>query len=144
MTHEDKGHFSDKHGKDQEIDARIAEAIRERVPENEVPCAVAFTIVEDLKVEPRAVGRTIDQVEKSITKCQLGLFGYGPQKSPVSPRENVEEELEKAVRDRLDEGRLPCKEAWDIAEGLGLRKMQITSACEKLGIKISRCQLGTF
>ncbi|MBN2125763.1 MAG: hypothetical protein JW821_15810 [Deltaproteobacteria bacterium] len=144
MTHEYKGHFADKHGKDQEIDPRITEAIRERVAENEVPCAVAFTIVEDLKVEPMKVGRAIDQVEKSITKCQLGLFGYGPQKSTVKPVETVDAEMEKAVRNRLENGRLPCKEAWDIAKAFGLRKMQITSACEKLGIKICHCQLGTF
>ena len=144
MTHEYKGHFADKHGKDQEIDLRITEAVRERVAEKEVPCAVAFTIVDDLKVEPMKVGRTIDQVEKSIIKCQLGLFGYGPQKSPVKPVEIVDQELEKAIRNRVDDGRLPCKEAWDIAKGFGLRKMQVTSACEKLGIKISRCQLGTF
>ncbi|MDT8285349.1 MAG: hypothetical protein RQ767_07455 [Thermovirgaceae bacterium] len=144
MTREDKGHFAEKHEKDQSIDPRILEAIRDRTVENEIPCAVAFTIVGDLGISPEDVGRAVDLVEKKITKCQLGLFGYGPGKQAVKPAEELDPDLEKAIRGSLAEGRLPCKAAWDIAERLELRKMQVSSACETLGFKINKCQLGTF
>lgn len=144
MTREDKGHFAKKHEKDQAIDQRIVEAIRDRTVENEIPCAVAFTIVEDLGVSPEDVGRAIDLVEKKISKCQLGLFGYGPGKQAVKPAEDVDPDLEKAIRGSLEEGRLPCKAAWDVSKSLELRKMQVSSACETFGIKINKCQLGTF
>ena len=144
MTREDKGHFSKKHEKDQGIDSRIVEAIRDRTAENEIPCAVAFTIVDDLEVSPEDVGRAIDFVEKGIIKCQLGLFGYGPQKHIVKPAEEVDGDLEKAIRETVVEDRMSCRDAWDIAERLELRKMQVSSACETLGIKIKKCQLGTF
>ncbi len=144
MTREDKGHFAKKHEKNQDIPHRIMEAVRDRTAENEIPCAVAFSIVNDLGVAPGEVGRAVDLIEKGITKCQLGLFGYGPQKHIVKPAESVETELERAIRENLVEGRLSCRAAWDIAERLELRKMQVSSACETLGIKINKCQLGSF
>lgn len=144
MTREDKGHFAKKHVKDQGIDPGIMEAVRDRSVENEIPCAVAFSIVNDLGVSPKEVGRAIDLVEKGISKCQLGLFGYGPQKHIVKPAEEVDGDLEKAIREILVEGRLSCRAAWDLAERLELRKMHLSSACERLGIKINKCQLGTF
>ena len=144
MTREDKGHFAKKHEKDQGIDPRIMEAVRDRIVENDIPCAVAFSIVSDLGVSPGEVGRAVDLIEKGITKCQLGLFGYGPQKHIVKPAETVDPELERAIRENLVEGRLSCRAAWDIAERLELRKMQVSSACETLGIKINACQLGSF
>jgi hypothetical protein len=144
MTREDKGHFAKKHVKDQGIDPGIMEAVRDRSVENEIPCAVAFSIVDDLGASPEDLGRAIDLLEKGITKCQLGLFGYGPQKHIVKPAEEVDGDLEKAIRETLVEGRLSCRAAWDIAERLGLRKMQVSSACETLGLKINNCQLGTF
>ncbi|MBN2125302.1 MAG: hypothetical protein JW821_13475 [Deltaproteobacteria bacterium] len=144
MTHEDKGHFARKHGNNQEIDPRIMEAIRERAPDEDVPCAVAFTIVKDLDVSPAEVGRSIDLVEKKLVKCQLGLFGYGPGKTMLSAPESVEPDIERSIREALVEGRLPCRAAWDIAERHQKGKMAVSKACEGLGIKISQCQLGSF
>ena len=144
MTREDKGYFAKKHEKAQDVDPRIMEAVRDRTVDNDIPCAVAFSVVRDLGVSPKEVGRAIDLVEKGISKCQLGLFGYGPQEHIVKPAEEVDGDLEKAIRETLVEGRLSCRAAWDIAQRLELRKMQVTSACETLGIKINQCQLGTF
>jgi hypothetical protein len=79
-----------------------------------------------------------------VVKCQLGLYGYKPNKRIVKPAEAVSPDLEKAVRDALQNGRLPCAAAWEVAERLGLRKMEVSAACETLGIKISACQLGSF
>ncbi|MBW1683324.1 MAG: hypothetical protein JRJ83_18275, partial [Deltaproteobacteria bacterium] len=69
---------------------------------------------------------------------------YSPEKSVVSPAEQVPPDLESAIRGALVEGRLPCASAWAIARKLGMAKMAVSAACEKLGIKISACQLGAF
>ena len=101
-------------------------------------------IAKEQRVAPEEAGRTLDLIEISIEKCLLGLFGYGPQKKIVRPAESVSAELEKAISANLTDGRLPCVKAWNIADTLHLSKMDVAAACEKLGMKISRCQLGAF
>jgi hypothetical protein len=87
---------------------------------------------------------TMDLLDLAIVKCQLGLFGYKPEKKVVSPARHVTRELEEALVGDLIEEKLPCAAAWRIAEVLGLKKMEVSSACETLGFKISPCQLGAF
>jgi len=144
MTHEDKGHYAKKHPSDRRTDQRITKALTAAVSDKEIPCAVAFRVAADLNVSPEETGFTIDSLEITITKCQLGLFGYHPRKKIVTPVDSVSSTLEDAIRQGLINDRLSCAAAWEIAERLGLRKMQVASACETLGIKISPCQLGAF
>lgn len=143
MTHEDKGHFSKKHSAERKLDPNVARAVKERSSEEGLPCAVAFEVAKDLGVDPEEVGFTADRLEISLIRCQLGLHGY-PGRKKVKPAESVTPELEARIRDRLIQGKLPCKAAWDIAEDMGLRKLAVSSACEALGIKIFHCQLGAF
>ena len=144
MTHQEKGHFAKKHPPDRKIDDRIAKIVIERSSNEEIPCAVAFDIANDLKVSPEEMGFTIDSLEIHIVKCQLGLHGYQPDGKKVKPADSVESELEKAIREALVDDRLPCAAAWEIAERSDIPKMEVCSACEALKIKISSCQLGTF
>lgn len=144
MTREDKGHYAKKHPSGSKIDQELAEAVQDRTVKGEIPCAVAFKIVNDLEVSPREVGFTIDLLEIPVTKCQLGLFGYGPRKGFVKPAESVSPGLEDAIRKALVNDRLSCAAAWEIAKRLGIGKMDVTAACEALKIKIASCQLGTF
>ena len=144
MTHMDRGHYARKHPSDRKVDQKIAAAIKERSSNEEIPCAEAFRIVNELDVPPHDVGFTIDFLETAIVKCQLGLFGYRPNKKIVEPADSVSPALEEAIREALVNDRLPCALAWEIAERLGLRKMEVSSACETLNIKISPCQLGSF
>jgi len=136
--------FAKKHPPDRKVDARVAEAVKTRAREGEIPCAVAFSIAEETGVPPEEVGFTMDMLGIRAVKCQLGLYGYTPNKRIVKPAERVEPDLEKAIRGALIGGRLPCAAAWELAERFGLRKMEVSSACESLGIKISSCQLGSF
>lgn len=131
------------------MDERIVEAIRRHLDsEGMLPCAAAFRVVEELGVEPLAVGQTADEMGVRLNRCQLGLFGYGPKAEGrhkvVRPAETVEPGLAQAIQDGLCEGRLPCKTAWEIAEALGVPKMEVSAAAEALGIRIARCQLGAF
>lgn len=144
MPKDNDGHFAQKHSSESETDARVTDALRQRVSDGEIPCAVAFKVASDLDVAPAFVGKTADLLELRLTKCQMGLFGYEPNKRIVKPAETVSEELETCIGRELTDNRLPCKKAWEIAENLSLGKMAVSSACEHLGIKINACQLGAF
>lgn len=143
MTSHDKGHYSRKHPETKQIDETLAHAIRERAKHGCISCAVAHDIARNLLSPPEEVGVAIDMLEIRLIKCQLGLFGY-PQKKIVIPAKEISEELREEIEKKLKDGKLPCKMAWDIAKKLGLRKMEVSSACEALGIKIGPCQLGAF
>ena len=144
MTHEDRGHFAKKHSPDRKVDDKIAKAVKDRSSDEEIPCAVAFDIANELKVSPEEVGFTIDSLEIHIVKCQLGLHGYRSNGKKVKPADSVPPPLEKAIREALVNDRLPCVAAWEIAERSRIPKMEVSSACEALKTKISSCQLGTF
>ena len=144
MTKEDRGHYSAKHGEGKKPDPGIEAALRRLAPGGEVPCAVAFKIAADLDTDPGSVGTAADLLEMRLVKCQLGLFGYQSTGGIVKPAIEVSAQLEQAVREGLEDGRLPCREAWKIAEKLGIGKMEVSSACDTLGIKICSCQLGAF
>ena len=101
-------------------------------------------IASELVVKPHDVGKTADLLEMRLSKCQLGLFGYQPVKRIVKSTKQISTDLEHGIQEGLEDGRLPCITAWKIAEELGLRKMEVSSACQSLGIKISSCQLGAF
>jgi len=144
MTYKDRGHYANKHPEDRKVDEKVAQAVKEHASKDEISCASAFKIVKDLAVQPDEVGFTLDVSEITIVKCQLGLYGYRPQKKVIKPAESVPPDLEKTIREALVNDRLSCATSWEIAEKNGLSKMDISSACEALGIKISPCQLGAF
>ncbi len=136
--------YASKHPAGTEPDPAIEKALRERVEEGGVTCAAAFGIAERLKVAPWQVGQAADLLDIKIAKCQLGLFGYQPQKSVVKPAEKVLEALRSAIEEQLSGGKLPCAAAWEIALRFNIKKMDVSSACETLGVKIKPCQLGSF
>jgi hypothetical protein len=136
--------LSDKHKNDNQPDPAISQEIQLRLRKDALACAVAFDIAGKLGCAPAEVGRTADLLQISLVKCQLGLFGYKPQKKIVDSRMPQEPALGDAIRDGLVDDRLPCKTAWRIAAQFGVPKMTVSSACEALGIKIKPCQLGAF
>jgi hypothetical protein len=144
MTRTDKGHYANKHPAGLRVNPEIAEAVKKRASAQKIPCVGAFSIVNKLNVEPHEIGITIDSLEITISKCQLGLFGYEPDKKAINPSDNVPHEVEEAIRASLKNDRLSCKDAWEIADRFGMKKMAVSSVCEALKIKISNCQLGAF
>jgi hypothetical protein len=136
--------FAHKHTPDTTPDPLIQKAIRQHAPKGELPCAVAFQIAADLKAAPAVVGKTLDLMEFRLVKCQLGLFGYSARKRIVKPQPPDAPEVVVAIQAALENERLPCRAAWEIAKRFGLRKMAVSGACEALGIKIKPCQLGAF
>jgi hypothetical protein len=79
-----------------------------------------------------------------LVKCQLGLFGYHPEKKIVKPAASVRLDLEEAILAGLANERLPCQTAWLISDQLSIDKMEVSAACDAMGIKIKPCQLGAF
>lgn len=145
MTHRDKGHYGKKRGDRPELHEAVADAIGKSSTEGKVPCTEAFRIAKEMGIEPSEVGRTLDLLEIKIIKCQLGLFGHERgRRLIVKPSNAVPPGLEEALRAGLVNGRLPCAIAWEIAKRFNVPKMSITSACERLNLHISQCQLGAF
>ena len=136
--------FSTKHGPDEKPDPSVKNEILEQTKNKKIPCAAAFEIAAVLQVSPMTVGKTADLMNFKLIKCQLGLFGYQPQKKIVKPQDSIKEDIKNAVSRALGQGRLSCKDAWDIASRLNVSKMTVSSACETMGVKIKNCQLGAF
>ncbi len=53
-------------------------------------------------------------------------------------------DLEEKIREHLIAGRLPCPSAFMIAGQTGITPAEVRREADRLGIRISRCQLGLF
>jgi hypothetical protein len=143
MAHEDAGHYAEKR-RGEKLNEVIAAKIKEKISENRISCAEAHSVAEKLNADPADVGITIDLLEFSIIKCQLGLFGYGNQKNIPVLSEKINPEVESAITSSLVNGRLACSAAWQISKRFNMSKPMVAAICETMKIKISPCQLGAF
>ena len=109
-----------------------------------VTCVAAHEIAAELGVSASEVGKTIDLLEHRIVECQLGLFGYAPDRKIVKPADVVADDLRYELQRFGADGSVTCATAWRVADSLGLPRMSVAAACETLGIKIKVCQLGAF
>lgn len=134
----------EKHGPNATISSKLERAVKEKAKNNELPCAVAFVIVDELNEDPAMVGRAVDLCDFALVKCQLGLFGYKPKKKILKPAKVVLPEMEKAVTSSVYQGRISCARCWEIAKELDVPKMSVSAACDAMSIKIKPCQLGAF
>ena len=143
MARKDKGHFASKHP-GASVKKEVAELLKKKKTDGALTCPLAFQAASELNLSPAEIGQAIDLLEIPLSKCQLGLFGYTPVSRIIQPAEAVPEDLEAAIRKSLSDGRLPCADAFRIAKEFKFAKIRVASACEKLKIKISACQLGAF
>jgi hypothetical protein len=127
-----------------DLEPAVRYALSGQSHDGRLACAAAFDIAAALKRPAADIGRAMDQLDLRIVKCQLGLFGYSPDKKIVSAADRVRPEMEAAIRAKLEAGRLSCRDAWGIAEALDVPKMVVSAACEALQVKIKPCQLGAF
>lgn len=131
--------------KKQKLDREaLRAALQARAADGTLSCADAFRLAEELGVRPRAVGQAADEAGVRLVRCQLGLFGYAPEKRAVTPAAEVPPELARAIEEGLILGRLPCAVAWALAQRFGIAKRDVADAAERLGIRIADCQLGAF
>jgi len=144
MTHKDSGNYRAKHSPDIKVNEKIARAVEGKNVDGKITCANAEKIAGKERVTMPEVGVTLDLMGIQISKCQLGLFGYSPEKMAVKPAKTVPGDLERSINGALINNRLPCAAAWNIAERYGISRMEVSSACEALKIKVKPCQLGAF
>ena len=126
----------------------IVDEILPALVDGSLPCAQAYKIAAKLGIEPLKVGLAADDADVRLSRCQLGLFGYGPKAEGkhriVKPMGEVPAELKAAIEAAIEGQGITCQKAWEIAAKLGIPKMHVSSACETLEVKITICQLGAF
>jgi len=143
MTHEDRGHYAKKH-QGKTIDENISKKILSLAENKNLTCAAAHRIAKDLGILPLEIGIQIDLMEFRITKCQLGLYGYLPEPKKINPDIKISKDLTVALVKTINDNRISCKQCWEIADSLKIKKLDLGSACEKKDIRIKPCQLGAF
>ena len=123
---------------------KIDREIKRRLKDGRLSCRDAFSISEELNVTPAEIGEAADEMDIRLSECRLGLFGYMPEKKIVAAKEPSDEKIREAIYERLESGMLSCERAWEIAGIFKTPKIEISNACQGLGIKIIHCQLGAF
>ena len=108
-----------------------------------IGCAVAHALAAVFcgrPVRDRQDGRFVDT---RIIACQMGLFGYSPERRIVKAAESVSDELAGLLRQSaVTEHR--CAARWRIADDLKLQRMAVAAACERLGLEVKPCQSGAL
>lgn len=122
----------------------IIDILKQSATENKITCAQVFAISQKQSIFPDLLGVALDKARIKICECQMGLFGCGSGNKTVKPAESISEELEDLIFTYIENEKLSCQAAWDIASKLKIRKIDVASACEALKIKINKCQLGAF
>lgn len=144
MAHEDKGKYYAKHPQNTQIDEELKKEILEQVKNSGITCKKAEEISENMGFTLQETGQAIDILNIKIAKCQLGLFGFGETQKIVQPAKEITPELKESITSALEDEKLPCLSAWEIAEKFNMSRMKVAAACEALQIKIKPCQLGAF
>ncbi len=136
--------YSAKHPPGTDPDPRIAAALQGVVKDGRVTCSEAIELADRLGIPPAEVGKTMDLLEHRIIECQLGIFGFEPEKKTLRAAASVSDELSARLQCAASEGRISCAACWETAAALGMERIAVAAACELLGFKIKPCQLGAF
>jgi len=144
MSSESGKGYSQKQAPGTKLNPELAEEIKKRLRGGLLPCAVAFKIAKDMKIPPISVGQAADLLEVPLAKCQLGLFGYTPDKKIARAETTTSQELLAAIRESMHNDRLACEAAWQIADRFKMTRLKVSNVCEGHEIKIKPCQLGAF
>jgi hypothetical protein len=130
------------------MDERLRQALQDHLEDGKLPCNQAFAIARTLGMKPLVVGFAASELEIRISRCQLGLFGFGPKSKGkhkiVHPMDEVPERLAARLRASASENGITCTAVWNVADDLGYQRLETSSAVEAMGLRVTRCQLGCF
>jgi hypothetical protein len=147
MRHGTAAHYALKHT-EQSISPEVANALKNKAVEGRISCAAVHAIAGSFHMPPSEVGVQADLIEIRLTQCILGLFGHEREKQ--GNRKNLDihvhlsSELREVILKQAKDKKISCVECWDIARQLKLKPSHVSSACEKMGVKIKPCQIGAF
>ena len=144
MSESHREGYASKHPPSAVLEERLAAALGEKIKEGLISCAAAHGVAQRLACDPTDIGQALDLMEVRLSRCQLGLFGYQPEKRIVKKADQWDAGLEKEIRAALRDGCLPCSDAWAIADRRQLSRLAVANVCEALAIKVRPCQLGAF
>jgi hypothetical protein len=130
------------------MDEQLRQALQDRLEDGKLPCNQAFAIARTLGEKPLVVGFAATELDIRISRCQLGLFGFGPKSEGkhkiVHPMDEVPERLAARLRASASKKGITCTAVWNVADDLGYQRLEASSAVEAMGLRVTRCQLGCF
>ncbi|MDP3880427.1 MAG: hypothetical protein Q8Q07_09020 [Dehalococcoidales bacterium] len=117
--------------------------VRASLTDDHLPCAAAFQIAGKAGVSRRQVGDMANQIRARIIDCQLGCFKF---EKAVHDLDSIKlnPELAEKVSASLENGRLTCTRAFEVAKESKVAPRTVADTANKLKIKIHDCQLGCF
>ncbi len=129
--------------------AAIEQAMQAQAMNGELPCERAHDIAARFGVSPGEVAAIAnDKLDMRFSRCQLGLFGYGPKalgKSKIiQAAAHVPPEIEAALRGRAQGNSVSCLDVWQVAAEFAYPRLGMANIAEALGLRIRPCQLGCF
>jgi hypothetical protein len=83
--------------------------------------------------------RRFDDIDRDIKKTRINL---PPNTAGLTPEQLAN--LESKVRDSLTNGYLPCAIAFSIARDYGVPVVAVGQVADKIGHRITGCQIGCF
>ncbi len=127
----------------------------------QLSCEEAYIVAEARGVNPQAVRQQADNLGIRISRCQLGLFGYAPEKGRPGFRaageavrgsgqkteekmEPVPEKVATAVGDTCSNNEITCVELWELGRAHNVSRFDMGCLAESLELSVRRCQLGCF
>lgn len=143
MTHSDRGNYAKKHS-GSSIDPKAETLLTAEAKNGKITCAAVHGIAKKLGITPAEAGVQVDLLELRLTRCSLGLFGYGKGVKMMQPVDSIAQDLENLIDQASHDGRISCKDCWRIAKDLKISRIDVSSACEFKGLRMKPCQLGAF
>lgn len=126
----------------------LVEAVRAAAGEAaRLTCSSAMALAAEVRASPEEVGQAANDAGVKLTRCQLGLFGYGRPHTSEDKRLQPDGALPQPLLGRLtgrDTGEITCAEAWALADEFGVARILVGQAAERAGLRVRHCQLGCF
>lgn len=109
MTQQNQGHYAKKHtGKEILIEENFREHLLAEAKEGTITCVNALWIAEESGKGYQQTGIYLDLLEIRITECQLGLFGFMPEKRIVKKTEIIDPEMQQLIEKERKNGGVSC------------------------------------